>query len=120
MDTRTKTPPSAIYEILRPAEQEIRLVTIVESSLDPAVRVTLRTVPHALVKGKYHCLSYAWGSSSEPMPIMINGHRRLVHCNLYSLLRRLRASKRNNDVWIDALCIDQDDVEEKAYQVSIM
>lgn len=120
MNSRMKTPPNAIYEQLIPADQEIRLVTIVPSSLDPAVRVNLRTVSHAQVKGKYCCLSYAWGSDNDPMPIMINGHRRLVHCNLYSLLRRLRGSKRNKDVWIDAICIDQEDVEEKASQVSVM
>lgn len=118
MALRTKTPPNAIYELLMPGE--IRLVSIVPSSLDPAVRVTLRTVPHASVKGNYYCLSYAWGDIEDQMPIKINGVRSVVRCNLYALLRRLRASKRNQDFWIDAICIDQHDLSEKENQVGFM
>lgn len=118
MTSRMRLPKSACYEQL--GAQEIRLASIVPSSLDSAVRVRLETVPHASVRGRYCCLSYAWGNTRDRMPIMINEARYLVGCNLYSLLRRLRGSKRNENVWIDAICINQDNAEEKAMQVAIM
>lgn len=118
--TIKKACQSEKYQKLSTTPQEIRLVTIEPPSLDSAMRVTLRTVPHAEMKGRYFCLSYAWGSSKDRMPILVNGRKHRVTCNLYSLLRRLQLLPQSKDIWIDALCINQDDLVEKASQVSVM
>jgi hypothetical protein len=40
--------------------------------------------------------------------------------NLYSALLRLRHSETDRTLWVDALCINQSDLDEKGQQVSLM
>jgi len=47
----------------------------------------------------------------------------MVTDNLYAALERLQrfdAIKRRMKVWIDALCINQNDLEERATQIQLM
>lgn len=64
-------------------------------------------------------LSYTWGLKPPSVPIIINGHIKLVSENLYLALLHLR-QRRYKTVWIDALCINQDDLQERAAQVTRM
>ena len=43
-----------------------------------------------------------------------------VTYNCYSALRRLRNSTTPRRIWIDAICINQDDVQERNSQISLM
>jgi hypothetical protein len=43
-----------------------------------------------------------------------------VTINLYGALRRLRATAETRIVWIDALCINQEDLDERSQQVNLM
>jgi hypothetical protein len=74
--------------------------------------------------GEYETLSYAWGSPSEPShDILVNGQRYRVRQNLYHVLSQLGISLRYaSDVrlWVDAICINQDDGLERATQVKRM
>ncbi|CAJ2508401.1 Uu.00g134270.m01.CDS01 [Anthostomella pinea] len=68
----------------------------------------------------YRCLSYCWGFESAGETISINGHSVPVQQNLVIALRRLRARGMHSPLWIDALCINQQDNEEKSIQVAQM
>ena len=70
----------------------------------------------------YTALSYAWGSGPASCTIRLNGHRLLVRKNLWRFLRQVRAIKDDTSVlfWIDALCIDQSNNNERAHQVHLM
>ncbi|KAI1290663.1 heterokaryon incompatibility protein-domain-containing protein [Xylaria venustula] len=68
----------------------------------------------------YETLSYCWGPLTEHRTIRVEGHRVEVTDNLYSALRRLRYADRNRLIWIDAVCINQNDQEEKEVQVNMM
>jgi hypothetical protein len=69
---------------------------------------------------RYTALSYTWGSASEQREILVHDKPFLVQDNLWKFLYRARCSGFTNDLWIDALCIDQSDVNERNHQVSIM
>lgn len=78
----------------------------------------------------YEALSYTWGShslsetlvvhsglisSGNPQPSILR-----IRPNLSEALRYLRLRDETRVVWIDALCINQDDLEEREHQVARM
>ncbi|KAH8801356.1 heterokaryon incompatibility protein-domain-containing protein [Xylogone sp. PMI_703] len=67
----------------------------------------------------YVALSYTWGQQLPSVPIIINGRIKMVSENLYLALLHLR-QRRYKTIWIDALCINQDDLQERAAQVQRM
>lgn len=68
----------------------------------------------------YLALSYTWGHPDITKPIMLNGHEFQVTTNLESALRRLRHDTMALGYWIDALCINQADLDERGSQVKLM
>lgn len=68
----------------------------------------------------FEALSYVWGSSSGRTPIWCDGKLLFVTHNCDLALRRLRRRSSRRIVWIDALCINQEDDWERSQQVSIM
>lgn len=72
-------------------------------------------------KYNYEALSYVWGKSSENRTITLDGQKGVpVTDNLYVALRRLRRPDHQRVLWVDALCINQSDVEERNWQVQMM
>jgi hypothetical protein len=51
---------------------------------------------------------------------MINGSKMTVTKNAYLALRDLRYQEKDRILWIDALCIDQNDDKERGEQVQQM
>ena len=73
--------------------------------------------------GDYVALSYAWGDTSDTRKIIVNGHEVAVGTNLESALRMLRHKqpiKSGYKIWIDALCINQQDTKERGQEVRRM
>jgi len=70
----------------------------------------------------YDALSYVWGNPKVTRPIYIGQlERKLpVTTNLYAALLHLRNSSLERIIWIDAICIDQKNGEEKAQQIPLM
>ena len=68
----------------------------------------------------YEALSYCWGGIRDKRTIRCNGAHFNVSANLRSALLNLRFDNRSRLLWIDAICINQEDLDEKARQVSIM
>ncbi len=72
----------------------------------------------------YEALSYAWGSPVRDQPIQCRsqGHAWTIYItkHLLSALYQLRSDKGYRRLWIDQLCINQDDLEERRLQVSQM
>jgi hypothetical protein len=66
----------------------------------------------------YEALSYRWGDDS--IPIVVDGHQFNVTANLYSALIHLRDTKQSRRIWIDAICINQNQHDEKSEQVQLM
>jgi hypothetical protein len=77
----------------------------------------------------YIALSYHWGPAvrrhpvalsnaalNRPDSVAVNGQR-LIHDQLNLALRSIRSTQHVVDLWTDGLCINQDDVRERADQV---
>jgi len=60
-----------------------------------------------------------WGDESERKLILVDG-KFYVARNLYNAIHFLRRCKPDCLFWIDAICINQDDVHEKNRQICIM
>ena len=73
--------------------------------------------------GDFMALSYTWGGLSNVCEILINGQPLTVTKNVEACLRALRRKRYVQDgwkFWIDAICINQKDVIERAGEVKRM
>lgn len=68
----------------------------------------------------YQALSYTWGTSISNRQITLCGKEKTVMENLYSALVDLRKPSEDVWLWVDALCIDQENDREKTHQVGHM
>lgn len=72
----------------------------------------------------FNALSYTWGRPDDQTNIVVNDATTSVRSNLESALRHLRDYHQNATcgfpLWVDAICIDQEDVEEQNAQVEMM
>ena len=68
----------------------------------------------------YEALSYAWGSLKKTCSISINKQNLAVTENLHVALLRLQDSSLERILWVDAVCINQSNLEEQEHQVQLM
>ncbi|KAI2621832.1 heterokaryon incompatibility protein-domain-containing protein [Hypoxylon sp. NC1633] len=76
----------------------------------------------------YIALSYVWGTDEPTHQIWLNQRVFFVRDNLWHALSRLtgklplelRNKQQDRYFWIDALCINQDDLLERGHQVDLM
>jgi hypothetical protein len=69
---------------------------------------------------QYHAVSYVWGNSTIVDTLACDGAHFGITANLKTTLLRFRLSKSVRTVWVDAICINQEDEREKAQQVRLM
>jgi hypothetical protein len=106
------------YSSLAAGNIQIRLVDLQPGDYDDPIRLHLRTVT---LDGsvEYDALSYAWGTAISPHRTLVDGIPIAVTESLDLGLRRLRQHDHCT-LWIDALCINQQDVKERNHQVQHM
>lgn len=69
---------------------------------------------------EHGALSYVWGFSSKAVPINLDGFKIPVTQNLEYALRYPRRQTQPRRIWVDAVCINQADLDERSKQVSRM
>ncbi|KAG4436964.1 hypothetical protein IFR05_007534 [Cadophora sp. M221] len=67
----------------------------------------------------YDCISYVWGEGAPSKLISLNGFEVLIGENLWNALKKLRGEKTRR-LWVDAICVNQKNTEERTSQVSKM
>ncbi|KAB8246757.1 heterokaryon incompatibility protein-domain-containing protein [Aspergillus flavus] len=65
-------------------------------------------------------LSYVWGRTKHSQPIYLNESPVYITRHLRRALRQLRSDSEAVCLWVDAVCINQSDDEEKTEQVKMM
>lgn len=133
----------SLYENLPPGTNHIRLLTILSDYTGPddAIHCTLKT--YALAEApKYHALSYVWGTQDQSRTIVCSQKELKIkkelkitpslHATLLALKNqppKLECPAEGDGttvvegglpLWVDQICIDQSDNEERAQQVKIM
>ncbi|KAI8180869.1 Heterokaryon incompatibility protein 6, OR allele [Colletotrichum sp. SAR 10_70] len=68
----------------------------------------------------YVALSYAWGSTRRSNKIIVNRHVHFITFNLDRALRAIRRTTGSIVIWVDSVCINQEDAVEKSHQVGLM
>ena len=127
LKTTRRTLENFSYEPLDTSRRSFRLIEVLPFTEGREVECRIQ---HALLPNTessdsgYYALSYAWGdqSASTKRTISLNGKMFSVGYNLYQFL--VFAAKTLEDVrqnlWIDAICINQEDISERNHQVQQM
>lgn len=123
LDTQQTTEPNFEYP---PIDQhaEIRLIWLQPGEFDEPIRCDLLTT--GICKKSYEAISYTWaGKSSDyskTSTIFLDAKPFPVTRNCEMALKRVRARYRHTKkcIWIDSVCIDQDNLDEKGCQVRLM
>ncbi|KAK0103303.1 hypothetical protein ONS95_005333 [Cadophora gregata] len=103
-------------------ENEIRILDILPYGSDgpqALVKCEVRVVSLS-DKPVYDALSYRWGDPESQRRILVDNQETFVTDNLHAALLRLRRKDEKKTMWIDQLCINQQNQEEKAVQVRLM
>jgi hypothetical protein len=114
-----------------PGRRYIRLLRIIQGDAESiSISITLHTFPLDQLP-EYEALSYTWGKAiltseeednDDPgmeYEIFVNSESFIITENLYDGLSELRKDVTGY-LWVDALCIDQTNKDERAAQVLLM
>jgi len=128
------------YEPLSKNPDEIRLLKLMPPSSSGDIEIEIIRVP-SLAPPAYEALSYVWGSPERTHEVTVKAFsktclprlsRRLfgrikfelshlaISRNLFIALQHLRFAKKPRLLWIDAICINQDNISERSEQVNKM
>ena len=112
--------PLFVYPPLMHHQRKIRLLLIKKRV--PFLELDMELLSHSLDSEiSYEAISYVWGlKRQKEMPVMLDGGRFGVPENVYSILRRRSSFFASRLVWIDTICINQNNNHEKADQVRMM
>lgn len=104
-------------------EASVRLLRLLPDS-DENSRIQCQVFTGPLLNSgsshPYEALSYVWGSEDNPQLVYIDDCELPVTRNLRAALSHLRDHFMDRIVWVDALCINQENDEEKGHQVEAM
>ncbi|KAE8444215.1 hypothetical protein EG329_000812 [Mollisiaceae sp. DMI_Dod_QoI] len=101
---------------------ELRLVALQPGEDDDIIECKIEhlTFEASREERQYKALSYMWGSPNEARSISIDSRTCYIRQNLWWALYFLRSKEEVIVLWIDALCINQANIEERNYQVRQM
>ena len=107
---------SSIYTNCPINSNQVRIIEPVNGQEEP---LSYKFHIHTLEKcPPYTAISYAWGDpKSETCPVRIDGRPIYIRQNLWHFLDQVRLNYKIGFLWIDAICIDQNNPVEKSEQV---
>ncbi|KAF4970363.1 hypothetical protein FZEAL_10055 [Fusarium zealandicum] len=129
---------SGVYVGLGGDPRSIRLVRLAPSSNFGHISLVARLIETTWDQCSYEALSYCWGKPDRTRTILLNGEQFGVTADLYDALQVLCLANSSRTLWvsdqtcpykhqlltfefqIDAICINQQDTDEKSLQVQRM
>ena len=109
------------YSPLNEALKEIRLLTLEPGDFSADLHVSIH---HVVLSPEnppvYEALSYVWGTMKKLTAIKVGSSKIAITQNLAIVLPYLRYKDKTRTLWIDAICINQQDLDERSRQVKLM
>ncbi|KAI1642464.1 heterokaryon incompatibility protein-domain-containing protein [Daldinia loculata] len=119
METWNAKVASLVYHPLH-GRKPIRLLRLYPG--EPRDPLCAELIPTTIeeASGTYEATSYTWGSPESPCSLHCNDFTITIQRNAFDMLHDLRLREKPRIIWIDAICIDQSNIEERSFQVSFM
>lgn len=95
---------------------QFRILELLPSMDDPTSRGRLHTATPEHSQ-PYEALSYCWGTQIEKEVMYIDNGELEITKSLASALKYLRLETHSRLIWVDQICINQEDTQEKSNQV---
>jgi hypothetical protein len=110
---------SSPYEYLHRTDFRLLTVNVQDGA---TLSLELHTYPRTS-SPEYDALSYTWGDDTSITSVMCNGVSLEIRTNLSRALPFIRGSRpepKTRPLWIDAICLNQSDTQEKEIHVPYM
>jgi hypothetical protein len=107
-----------VYSPLEESRHGFRLLQISPGRFQDRLECSIRQ--ESWQTSTYEALSYVWGDKSFIQPIRVNSKIFFVTAELCFALRHLRNEVSERTIWVDAICINQQDQQERSAQVQKM
>jgi hypothetical protein len=105
------------YQYTRLPPNNIRLLTILDGRSPPSCRLDVFSLTDC---PPFDALSYTWEDPTLTETITCSRRRLRVTTNVKQALARIAGTGYRGAIWIDAVCINQSDDEEKLDQIPLM
>jgi hypothetical protein len=109
-----------LYEPLDRARKEFRLLTVCAGQEDEALQLHLAHATLSDPAVVYETISYCWGDATARDSVIVNEQLVDVPASAAAALKCMREAERPRSIWIDSICINQMDLDERSYQVGMM
>jgi hypothetical protein len=110
--------PEYVYCDL-PTNRSIRILEV--SRKYPWGPLQLELYPYDLEScPTYEAISYRWGDATKVRLITIGGKKLEITANAFQVISRRASYWDPKLIWIDSVCINQKDLEERSRQVQLM
>jgi hypothetical protein len=122
MQTIEAAPIEPVYKkpVYKPLNDGAFTVLIIHPGTGDELLQTTHEHRTSFWGGEYEALSYAWGDRHRTYLIRESNSEVHITQNLHEALLRLRLKDQPRTIWVDAICINQDDGIEKGIQVQMM
>lgn len=108
-----------VYTQLNVSCKEIRTLTVHPGDDEGPVQTSLQHIS-LLNPTDYETISYVWGDATQRASLLVDGKVLEVHATAEKAIRRVRQASSHRVIWIDGVCINQADLDERNQQVAIM
>nr|POF25961.1 heterokaryon incompatibility protein 6, or allele [Quercus suber] len=98
---------------------ELRLLVLFPGVDNEPLRAELRVVSFASAP-VYRAVSYRWGSPTRTRRLILDGQIVDITESLFAALRASRMPHQSHFLWADAICINQENEDEKGCQLNLM
>ncbi|WAO91573.1 HET domain-containing protein [Fusarium falciforme] len=105
---------------LGPKPYYTRILTLFPGEIDAPLFCTLQIIDLNHPPFPFEALSYVWGKAKSSEHLFCDDGHLKITVNLDKALRHLRLSSMSRRLLVDAICIDQTDLAERARQVQYM
>ena len=111
----------SIYQELGVKADSIRLMNVKRDSAHHNIlSCSLKVVRLRDVRNSFFAVSHPWGKEAKSFKVLVNGSAFFVSPQLWQFLHLAAERLAGQQLWTDAICIDQRSTTEKERQIPLM